>query len=318
MHRISEGADPSAFFVPHEGADMSTTSISWKTLEKVTSGILVHGGLGLFATLALMGAEPAPKQQPQEAPPAPQEVSPENSMIAGEDAAPTGSATQSSVKDMTEPLAIISLAKSARGKLDHYTCQMIKRELLAGKLQPEQTVDMVVRHEPFSVTLKWVKPRSQMGQEAVWVTGKHQGRMRVKLGGLLGAVGFLSLELHDKRVASTSRHAITEAGIANLIDRLHKDWTGFTPESVLTVGCDDTVFDNRACRRVRIEHPESAREIYEFAIAVTTFDKETHLPVGVECYGWPGSAGEVPHLVESYYYSQMKLNPGLDPAHFER
>ena len=136
---------------------MSTTSISWKTLEKVTSGILVHGGLGLFATLALMGAEPAPKQKPQEAPPAPQEVSPENSMIAGEDAAPTGSATQSSVKDMTEPLAIISLAKSARGKLDHYTCQMIKRELLAGKLQPEQTVDMVVRHEPFSVTLKWVK-----------------------------------------------------------------------------------------------------------------------------------------------------------------
>ena len=77
---------------------------------------------------------------------------------------------------------------------------------------------MSVRNEPFSVDLRWVKPESFTGQEACYVTGRNNGKMRVKSAGLLGAVGFVSIDPTDLRAQKTSRHDITEAGIGNLLE----------------------------------------------------------------------------------------------------
>lgn len=278
--------------------------------------LLVHGGLGLFTTLMLLAAEPAP---PATAPGTDGLAVP--TQPAGTEA-PTAehpaAADPSHGKDMSECMEIIKKAEAALSRVDHYTCQFVKREVLGGKLQPEQTIDMVVRHEPFSVALKWQKPRNMAGQEGMWIEGKHNGRMRVKGAGLLGSVGFLSLDLKDKRVASTSRHAITEAGIANLVRRLSKDWAGFEHHELDRVLLEDVTFDNRACRRVHITHPREEMKQFEFAKAVITFDKEHHLPVAIECFGWPDKAGEDPKLQESYQYPGLKLNPGVDTAIFER
>ena len=138
--------------------------------------VLVHGGLGLFTTLMLLAAEPVPPAatpadgQPPAQPAGTEAPTPEK----------PAAADPSHGKDMSECMEIIKRAEQALTKVDHYTCQFLKREYLGGKLQPEQTIDMVVRHEPFSVCLKWQKPRSMAGQEGMWIEGKHNGRMRVK------------------------------------------------------------------------------------------------------------------------------------------
>ena len=277
--------------------------------------VLVHGGLGLFTTMMLLAAESAPPaQNPGSNPNAPAQPAGTYTPTADNPAA----ADPSHGKDMTECMEIIRRAEAALTRLDHYTCQFLKREFLDGKLQPEHTIDMVVRHEPFSVALKWNKPRNMAGQEGMWIEGKHTGRMRVKGAGLLGAVGFLSLDLKDKRVASTSRHAITEAGIANIVRRLSKDWAGFEQHELDRVMLEDVTFDNRACRRIHITHPREQMPHFEFAKAVITFDKEHHLPIAIECYGWPQKEGEDPMLLESYQYPGLKLNPGVNAAIFER
>ena len=49
------------------------------------------------------------------------------------------------------------------------------------------------------MNLRWLEPKALAGQEAVYVTGKNVGQMRVKSAGLLGAVGFISLEPNDAR-----------------------------------------------------------------------------------------------------------------------
>jgi hypothetical protein len=44
---------------------------------------------------------------------------------------------------------------------------------------------------------------------------------------------------------------------------------------------------------------------------VVYFDKESNLPIRVECYDWPHRAGEAGELVEVYSYVNLKLNVGL-------
>lgn len=288
-----------------------------KNLRPWALAIMVHGGLGLFTTLMVLAAEPVPPGEPAQG----SNAQASATLPAGEGDQPGNGQSQielSNPKDMAEALRIIKRAQDALSRVDHYTCKFIKREVLAGKMQPEHTIEMSVRHEPFSVAMKWQKPRNLGGQEGIWVDGKHGGRMRVKGAGLLGAVGFLSLELNDKRVASTSRHAITEAGIANIVKRVAKDWVDFEPHELDQVVMEDVVFDDRPCRRVSITHPREEMKQFEFAKAVIIFDKEHHLPIAIDCYGWPDQAGEDPHLLESYQYFGLKLNPGLDQGIFER
>jgi hypothetical protein len=38
----------------------------------------------------------------------------------------------------------------------------------------------------------------------------------------------------------------------------------------------------------------------------------------VEQYDWPEQAGELPRLVEQYRYADIKTNPGLTDADFDR
>src|SRR5262245_56996842 len=120
---------------------------------------------------------------------------------------------------LDEPLALAARAKTAFSKVKDYSCRLIKRERLEGGLSPNHLIDLKVRHDPFSVSMVWQEPKDLEGQEVVYATGKYDGKMRVKPGGLLGSVGFVSLPTDDPRTRKTSKHKVTEAGIGNLIAR---------------------------------------------------------------------------------------------------
>ena len=48
------------------------------------------------------------------------------------------------------------------------------------------------------------------------------------------------------------------------------------------------------------------------------FDKETHLPVRVECYDWPHFDGDKGEPIEVYSYVNLRANVGLGDVHFNK
>ena len=121
---------------------------------------------------------------------------------------------------MDEPLRLLAEAKSSFEKVTDYTCTLVKKERINGELTPENVIAMSVRTEPFGVDLRWLKPQgmSRPGSLSMW-SANTTARCGCGSAGLLGAVGFISMDPADPRCQKTSRHAITEAGIGNLIER---------------------------------------------------------------------------------------------------
>ena len=61
---------------------------------------------------------------------------------------------------LTEALKTIDQAEKALAALSDYTCHMVMKERIGGKLGAPNKVELSVRHEPFAVHMKWHEPRS--------------------------------------------------------------------------------------------------------------------------------------------------------------
>src|SRR5262249_5559274 len=104
---------------------------------------------------------------------------------------------------MDAPVRLIREAQQAYQQVQDYTCLLIKQERINGRMPPLNVIDMKVRTQPFSVYLRWIQPRTEAGQEVCYVAGRNDGKMRVHAKGLLGTVGFVSLDPNDPRARQT-------------------------------------------------------------------------------------------------------------------
>jgi hypothetical protein len=225
----------------------------------------------------------------------------------------TGAPAAAVVGSMDEALRLIGEARQAYRGVRDYTCRMIKRERVNGRLQPENVILLAVRTDPFSVDMRWQLPQALAGQEACYVAGRYDGKMRARAKGLLGAVGFLTLDVNDPKARANSRHPITDAGIGHLIDEFAVGWEQEQRWGQTTVlGPKEYVFDGRHCLRVEMTHPPGAPAgRYQHYRDVVYFDKQTHLPVRMEAYDWPRRPGDTGDLLEMYSYAGLRPNVGL-------
>jgi hypothetical protein len=213
---------------------------------------------------------------------------------------------------------LINEARLSFGRVRDYVGTMVKQERVGGQLLPEQAIAIRARTQPFSVYLKWQAPQNMVGQEACFVAGKNNNQMRAKSAGLLGGVGFVSLDPRDPKAMKGNRHAITEAGIGNLIERVaaaHAQESRLPPSQV-TTRYGEYLFQQRPCVRMEAVHLVNNGQFYCYR-CVVYFDKETRLPVRFEAYDWP-AAGGAPggELLECYSYIDLKFNVGLTDAAF--
>ncbi len=215
------------------------------------------------------------------------------------------------VSPMDEPLRLLAEARSSFDKVFDYTCTLVKKERINGELTPENVIAMSVRSDPFGVDLRWLRPQSVSGQEACYVAGRNDGKMRVRSAGLLGAVGFISMDPTDPRCQKTSRHAITEAGIGNLIQRFIGRWELERKLNVTQVRIGEYEYNKRRCVRVETIHPTNPDNQFLCYRTVVYFDKDNHLPIRIEGYDWPHGDGDSGALVESVSYANLHLNVGL-------
>jgi hypothetical protein len=213
-------------------------------------------------------------------------------------------------------LEFLVAAERRLSAVDGYTAIFQKQERIGEVLGPAQTMEMKVRHEPFSVYLKCVDPKP--GREALFVQGKHDNKLIAHnndLSALL--VPRLAIDPAGRLALADNRHPITEIGLANLVRKLigfrKLDLDASEAETVLDRVTDT---DGRPWyRSLHVHHQQSADR--PFQRIEVLYDPESRLPHQIQSYDWqkPGETGEPP-LAERYTYSDVRLNPPLTDEDF--
>jgi hypothetical protein len=262
--------------------------------------------VGVVGLVLLGASQPPPSSPPPSAAPtAPRPTD----KAAAPNAAPAS--------PIDEPLRLIRQAQETYRGVRDYTCLLIKQERMNGVLPPQNVMEMKVRTQPFSVYLRWLQPKSEAGQEVCYVAGRNDGKIRVHPKGVLGVVGFVSLDLNDPQIRQKSRRGINEAGIGSTIERLARAWEDDKRNNLTTqVTVAEYEYNHRRCQRVEMVHPNNANGRFHYYRDVIYFDKETHLPIRLEFYDWPRQQGDAGQLVEVYSFANMRTNVGLTDAMF--
>ncbi len=208
-----------------------------------------------------------------------------------------------------------------------YTCVLVKRERIDGKMRVPERILAKVRHEqvedgevvsPFSVYMKFEAPDSMRGREILFVSGRNDDKFLVRKGS--GRLAFLTVSLKPTSMLAMSgnRYPITEFGIKRLAERmieLGNHDLGYQECEVVIH--NDIDMSDRICTSIEVMHPVR-RQHFEYHLARIYIDNESQVPIRFESYDWPESEFDAPVLKEEYTYREMKLNVGLTDADFER
>jgi hypothetical protein len=275
-------------------------------------------GLPLAAVLALAAVSPA-RGQATAVPPQGPGLVPNGDVATGN--AGAGEATAAAVG--AHPLQpALELAQKGlaglRGTIKDYSCTVVKRERIDGKLGEHEYMFAKVRHEPFSVYLYFLAPDTVKGQEVIYVDGKNDGNMLAHAGsGVRAMMGTVALKPQSMIAMQGNRYAITEIGVENLAKRLVE-----VAEHDKQFGeCEVNFFPNakvngRICTCIQVVHPVPRRN-FRFHLARVFIDDEYTIPVRYEAYDWPQETGGQPVLMEEYTYMNVKVNNGFTDADFD-
>jgi hypothetical protein len=283
---------------------------------------LVHRWLplGLFglivaasAALPPRGALPsAAADPPPVAYPAAQMAPPSAQPVAAAQPAPPQS-------PLDEPLRLVAQARQVYAQVQTVSCTLISQERVKGRLEPENVVALTMRTQPFSVYMRWLGPKDAVGREVIYVAGRNQNNMRVHDNKGFGKmVGFVSIAPNDPRVLEHSRHTIVETGIGNLIEQFARAWEADRRLGKARVQIAEYEYDRKRCVRVEVTQAERNPQAYCYR-AVVYFDKQTRLPIRVECYDWPRPGGPPGgELLETFSYAGLQLNVAVNDSLFNR
>lgn len=209
------------------------------------------------------------------------------------------------------------------GQTDHYTCTFTKQERIEGELSEVETIDLRLRHEPFSVFMHW--QTGQVDQEALYVEGMYDDKLIVQPGGIRGRFVRKSLELDPEGplAMNASRHPIYQAGILELA-RITLEYHRRYLERGNGYRCemrDDETLAGRPCYLFLVEH-ESPEISPLYRKSFIMIDQELFIPVCVKNFGWP--AGEIDGdvdeetLIEFYTYTNINTQQQMADAEFSR
>lgn len=227
------------------------------------------------------------------------------------------------LNDLDGKIRLLERGMEYLSKVPNYTAVFVKQELVNGELLDEQEMEMKVRHQPFSVYLKW--STGEVGREVLYVDGLNDGRITAHGGGWKARLPTVSLEPTGSMAMAESRHPITKAGLyclAQMMVEAHREDLQRQNYSRFEK-LPDEEFDGRPCHVFLIEYRDrQASELYRKSI--TYIDKEWSIPVYAKNYGWLN--GEVPSdpaeydaatLLEYYSYANIKFRPNLVAMDFD-
>lgn len=247
------------------------------------------------------------------------------------DGAITADITQEMIDQAEHPFdPLLEIAEMGLKEIDanyrDYTAVLVSRVVVGEKLRDEKYILCKIRHAqpessdtaavPFSVYTKFLKPKANVGQEAIWVDGWNDGKLIAHATGLLNQFR-LSFDPEGMIPMEGNRYPIFEIGFRNLLVKMIELGTKDKKHGECTVKLKRGVeINGRVCTVLEAVHPKK-RDHFDFHIARIYIDDELNIPIGYEGYLWPEKdGGELP-LIERYYYTELKLNVGLTDADFD-
>lgn len=226
-------------------------------------------------------------------------------------------------KALSKKIELIEKGLEFLAKAPGYTAVFVKQELVNGELLDEQEMELKLRHQPFSIYLKWTV--GEVGREVLYVHGENDGRITAHGGGWKARLPTVALEPTSSLAMAESRYPVTRAGLyelAKLMHQVHKD----DLEKKNFSRCEqlpDQMFDNRPCYAFMIEYKDpSVSATYRKSVAL--IDKEWSIPVYTRNFGWlqgDKPATEEEHdtatLLEYYSYASLKFDSNLVALDFD-
>lgn len=221
----------------------------------------------------------------------------------------------------------------ARNGLNHiqkdiadYTCTMVKRERVKGKLNDYEYMFSKIRNRkvdgdslkvPFAIYMYFLKPENTKGREALYIEGANDGKLIAHEGGKLTIIPSVWLKPESGIAMANNRYPITEAGIENLVARLIEKGERDRKRDECTVEFrKNAKINGRSCTLLKVTHPVP-RDYFDFHIAQIFIDDEYQVPVRYAAYTWPAPGSTEPLLEEEYTYLNLKLNVGLTEVDFD-
>lgn len=151
---------------------------------------------------------------------------------AGPAATPvTSNPTQPGVPDpLAEPAVLASRALAAYEAIDGCIMRFIRRENLGKGMQPEETVLLKMRREPFAVHMKWLDTEAQ-GRQLLYNRASDQNNMQVITAPgdipLIGGNRRMKLDINNSMARNSTRYTIVDTGYGGAVLRYKKnieDW----------------------------------------------------------------------------------------------
>ena len=199
-----------------------------------------------------------------------------------------------------------------------YSCVLIKRERIAGRLTPAERLAIKLRHDPYSVYVNYLGPDKVKGQEAIYVHGHNDNRLLAHPKGLKGRlVGTFKLDPQGKMAMEGNRYPVTDLGVK----RMAESWLEEARHDVQFVRCSAKLLpgakvNERPCTCVELTRLERHHDS-PFRITRLFIDAELRLPVRYEAYEWPAQPGGEPQLAEEYTYLQLQPNRRFSDLDFD-
>ena len=205
-----------------------------------------------------------------------------------------------------------------------YTAVMVKRERVGDQLSDPMFMKIKIRNPrvfddreiPFSIYMKFVKPRAVCGREVIWVDGQNNNNLIVHDTNPLVRFKNLNLDPNGFLAMKGNKYPIYDAGLENLviklIEKAERDRAAGMCEVKYQPGAK---INKRPCTLIEVTHNQR-RTPYEFHVAKVYIDDEYQIPVRFAAYDWP-VGNRKPALLEEYTYVNVNLNVGLTDSDFD-
>ncbi len=214
--------------------------------------------------------------------------------------------------------------RTMQSEIHDYTAILVKRERVGNTLSEPAFMKIKIRNPrtfddrtvPFSVYMKFVKPRGAAGREVIWVQGRndnnliaHEPTPLVRFKNFhLDPAGFMAMK--------GNKYPIYDAGLENLVIKLIEKAERDRAAGLCAVRYSEGAqINKRSCTLIEVEHKENCAP-YEFHLAKVYIDDEMNIPVRFVAYDWPSPGGS-PSLIEEYTYINVQLNVGLTDRDFD-
>jgi Protein of unknown function (DUF1571) len=213
-------------------------------------------------------------------------------------------------------LQTLKVVDCAIRKFPCCTMTFRKQERINGKLLPEQTYFLKIRHDPFAIYMKCLRPVA--GRELIYAVGHYDNQVIGHPPGLARLlVPRLKVPPDHPVIMAESRHPVNEAGLANMIRKMiHFRKMDLADPDSITILDRITGSDGRKWLRSTHIHPvmHPERPLGETEVL---YDPATRFPLRFTGYDRPTLGQKEKPLGERYSYDDLVLGANLSAQDFD-